>query len=70
MANGLPAAEARVLAPRSTQRADAIRDQFHDLGPDFYATRIDPDRRKRNHIRPLGALGTESEDHLQRRPAH
>jgi transposase len=30
---------------------------FHDLGPGFYATRIDPDRRKRNHIRQLEALG-------------
>jgi transposase len=31
--------------------------QFHDLGPDYYATRTDPDRRKRNHIRQLEALG-------------
>src|SRR5438067_3865113 len=31
--------------------------RFYDLGPDFYATRIDPDRRKRNHIRQLEALG-------------
>jgi transposase len=31
--------------------------QFHDLGPGFYATRIDPERRKRNHIRQLEALG-------------
>ena len=31
--------------------------QFHDLGPDFYATRIDPDRRRRNHVRQLEALG-------------
>ena len=31
--------------------------QFHDLGSGFYATRIDPDRRKRNHIRQLEALG-------------
>jgi hypothetical protein len=31
--------------------------QFHDLGPGFYADRIDPDRRKRNHIRQLEALG-------------
>ena len=30
---------------------------FHDLGPGFYADRIDPDRRKRNHIRQLEALG-------------
>ncbi len=31
--------------------------QFHDLGSGFYASRIDPDRRKRNHIRQLEALG-------------
>jgi transposase len=31
--------------------------RFHDLGPDFYTTRIDPDRRRRNHVRQLEALG-------------
>jgi len=31
--------------------------RFHDLGPGFYDTRIDADRRKRNHIRQLEALG-------------
>jgi transposase len=31
--------------------------RFHDLGPGFYDTRIDTDRRKRNHIRQLEALG-------------
>jgi transposase len=31
--------------------------QFHDLGPGFYAARADPERRKRNHIRQLEALG-------------
>jgi transposase len=31
--------------------------RFHDLGPGFYAARIDPDRRKNNHIRQLEALG-------------
>ena len=30
--------------------------RYHDLGPD-YAMRIDPERRKRNHIRQLEALG-------------
>jgi transposase len=30
---------------------------FHDLGPGFYAARIDPERRKRNHVRQLEALG-------------
>src|SRR5262249_46317763 len=31
--------------------------RFHDLGPDFYDTRIGSDRAKRNHIRQLEALG-------------
>jgi len=30
---------------------------FHDLGPDFYDTRIDPGRKVNNHIRQLHALG-------------
>jgi transposase len=31
--------------------------RFVDLGSDFYATRTDPDRRMRNHVRQLEALG-------------
>ena len=31
--------------------------RFHDLGPGYYAQRIDPERRKRSHIRQLEALG-------------
>jgi transposase len=31
--------------------------RFHDLGPGFYDTRINAERRKRNHIRQLEALG-------------
>ena len=31
--------------------------RFHDLGPGFYASRTDPDRRRRNHVRQLEALG-------------
>jgi transposase len=31
--------------------------QFRDLGPGYYAARIDPERRKRNHVRQLEALG-------------
>jgi transposase len=31
--------------------------RFHDLGPGFYDSRIDTDRRKRNHIHQLEALG-------------
>jgi transposase len=31
--------------------------RFHDLGPSFYDTRIDADRKKRNHVRQLEALG-------------
>jgi transposase len=31
--------------------------RFHDLGSGFYATRIDPERSRRNHLRQLEALG-------------
>ena len=31
--------------------------RFHDLGPDFYDNRTSPERKKRNHIRQLEALG-------------
>jgi transposase len=31
--------------------------QFVDLGPDYYASRTDPERRVRHHIRELQALG-------------
>ena len=31
--------------------------RFHDLGPQFYANRTGPDRKKRNHFRQLEALG-------------
>jgi transposase len=31
--------------------------RFHDLGPDFYDSRIDKNRKKRNHVRQLEALG-------------
>jgi transposase len=31
--------------------------RFHDLGADFYAKRIHPEHRKRNHVRQLEALG-------------
>ena len=30
---------------------------FIDLGPDFYDKRIDPERKKRAHVRQLEALG-------------
>ena len=30
---------------------------FHDLGPDHYTRHINPDTKKRNHIRQLEALG-------------
>jgi transposase len=30
---------------------------FHDLGADFYDTHTNPERRKRNHVRQLEALG-------------
>ena len=31
--------------------------RYQDLGPGFYDTRINAERRKRNHIRQLEALG-------------
>ena len=31
--------------------------RFHDLGVDYHATRIDTDRKIRNHLRQLQALG-------------
>jgi transposase len=31
--------------------------RFHDLGSGFYANRIDPNRRRRNHVHQLEALG-------------
>ena len=31
--------------------------RFTNLGSDFYDARINPERRKRNHIRQLEALG-------------
>ena len=31
--------------------------RYHDLGSDFYASRIDTDRKTRTHIRQLQALG-------------
>jgi len=30
---------------------------YHDLGPGYYDSRINPDTKKRNHIRELEALG-------------
>ena len=31
--------------------------RFYDLGSDFYTTRVNPERSKRNHIRQLETLG-------------
>jgi transposase len=31
--------------------------RFHDLGPDYHSSRIDKDRKIRNHVRQLQALG-------------
>ncbi len=31
--------------------------RFHDLGPDYHASRIDIERRMRNHIAQLTAMG-------------
>jgi transposase len=31
--------------------------RYHDLGADYHASRIDTDKKTRNHIRQLEALG-------------
>lgn len=31
--------------------------RYHDLGPGYYATRIDKDRKAHSHVRQLEALG-------------
>jgi transposase len=31
--------------------------RFYDLGPGFYDTRVNAERKKRNHVRQLEALG-------------
>jgi transposase len=31
--------------------------RYHDLGPSYYDSRIDKDRKTRNHVRQLQALG-------------
>ena len=31
--------------------------RFHDLGPNYHSSRIDKDRKTRNHVRQLQALG-------------
>ena len=31
--------------------------QFHDLGPDYDDSRVNPNRKMRNHVRELRALG-------------
>ena len=31
--------------------------RYHDLGSDFYDKRINPERKKRAHVRQLEALG-------------
>ena len=36
--------------------------RFRDLGPDFYDTQLNRDRKIRNHIRQLQALGVDPDD--------
>lgn len=36
--------------------------RYHDLGPDYYATQISRDRKIRNHVRQLQALGIGPDD--------
>ncbi len=38
-------------------RTMAPETRFHDLGSDFYDTRIGPERKKHNYVRQLEALG-------------
>ena len=51
---------ARIDSPRRLIKQVDFSDpeaRFHDLGADFYDNRTGPERKKRNHIRPLEALG-------------
>jgi transposase len=43
--------------------------RYHDLGPDHYDTRTDRDRKIRNHVRQLQALGLDVTLHPQAEPA-
>jgi transposase len=43
--------------------------RYHDLGPDYYDTRTDRDRKIRNHIRQLQALGLDVTITPQAEPA-
>jgi transposase len=45
-----------VLHPRPELLCDP-KAHFIDVGPDFYDNRIGPERKKRNHVRQLEALG-------------
>ncbi|MEP7193852.1 MAG: hypothetical protein ABI903_13410 [Actinomycetota bacterium] len=42
------------IPPRNTL---SLPVPLNDLGPDYYDSRINPERKKRNHIRELEALG-------------
>ena len=43
--------------------------RYRDLGPDYYDTRTDRDRKIRNHVRQLQALGIDVTLHPQAEPA-
>jgi len=43
--------------------------RYHDLGPGYYDTRTDRDRKIRNHVRQLQALGLDVTLHPQAEPA-
>jgi transposase len=43
--------------------------RYHDLGPDHYDTHTDRDRKIRNHVRQLQALGVDVTLHTQTEPA-
>ena len=47
----------RLVAEHGATLAEVTVSRFHDLGPDFYDTRLGAQRATRNHIRALQALG-------------
>jgi hypothetical protein len=56
----VPAASSPSAAPSRSFVWHLLSDpdtHFHDLGPDYYDSHTDIERRKRNHLRQLQALG-------------
>ena len=55
-ATGIIDADGHVLEPADLWE-HYLEARYRDLGPDFYASRINRDKKIRNHIRGLQALG-------------